>query len=213
MKDKKATARQKQTTSIEWSEVHRRLETARAALERGLTPSPEEKKQILRARAKALAREPEGEGAAQEALEIVEFLLAYERYGIESSYVREVYPLKAFTPLPCTPPFVLGIINVRGQILSVIDIKKFFDLPEKGLTDLNKVIILRDEKMEFGILADAILGVRSIPLEEIQPSLPTLTGIREEYLKGVTGERVVILDAEKLLSDKEILVHEEVEGL
>ncbi len=213
MKDKKATARQKQTTSIDWSEVHRRLETARAALERGLTPSPEEKKQILRARAKALAREPEGEGAAQEALEIVEFLLAYERYGIESSYVREVYPLKAFTPLPCTPPFVLGIINVRGQILSVIDIKKVFDLPEKGLTDLNKVIILRGEKMEFGILADAILGVRSIPLEKIQPSLPTLTGIREEYLKGVTGERVVILDAEKLLSDKKILVHEEVEGL
>lgn len=50
-----------------------------------------------------------------------------------SEYVREIYPLKEFTPIPCTPPFVLGIINVRGQILSVIDIKKFFDLPEKGL--------------------------------------------------------------------------------
>jgi purine-binding chemotaxis protein CheW len=64
--------------------------------------------------------------------------------------------------------------------------------------------------MEFGILADVVLGVRRIPLTDIQPSLPTLTGIREDYLKGVTGEQVVILDAEKLLSDKKITVHEEV---
>src|SRR3990172_4176155 len=154
---------------------------------------------ILKARAKALAREGKDKEAPEESIEVVEFLLAYERYGIESSYVREVYPLKELTPLPCTPPFVLGIINVRGQILSVIDIKKFFDLPEKGLTNLNKAIILHNDNMELGILADIILGVRSIPLEEIQPSLPTLTGIREEYLKGVTRWRVVILDAEKLL--------------
>jgi len=168
------------------------------------------KKEILKERAQALAREPKRE-EVEERIEVVEFLLAYERYAIESRYVREVYPVKEIAPVPCTPPFVLGIINVRGQILSVIDIKKFFDLPERGLTDLNKVIILRDEEMEFGILADAILGVHSIPTYEIQPSLPTLTGIREDYLKGVTGERAVILDAKKLLSDKKIVVHEEVE--
>jgi purine-binding chemotaxis protein CheW len=187
------------------------METARAALERGLTLTPEETKKILKARAKELAREPEMEETVQGHLEVVEFLLAYETYGIESSSVREVYPLKEFTPLPGTPPFVLGIINVRGQILSVMDIKKFFDLPEKGLTDLNKVIIVRTDGMELGILADVILGVRSIPLEEIQPSLPTLTGIRAEYLRGVTKERLVVLDVEKILSDKRIIVHEEIE--
>jgi len=212
MKDKKATSRQKQTTVIDWSQVHRRIETAQVALEQGLTPTLEEKKKILKARTKALAQEPKGKEGTAEYIEVVEFLLAYERYGIESSYVREVYPLTELTPLPCTPPFVLGIINVRGQILSVIDIKKFFDLPEKGLTNLNKAIILHNDNMELGILADVILGVRSIPHDEIQPSLPTLTGIREEYLKGVTRWRVVILDAEKLLSDKKIVVHEEVEN-
>lgn len=194
---------------IDWSEVHRRLEAIQAALDRESTPSPEKKKEILRARARALAREVEVPEAAQGDLEIVEFLLAHERYGIESSSVREVYPLRELTPLPGTPPFVLGIINVRGQILSVIDLKKFFGLPEKGLTDLNQVVILHDDQMEYGILADAILGVRSIALAEIQPSLPTLTGIREEVLKGVTGERVVILDAPKLLSDPRMIVHEE----
>jgi purine-binding chemotaxis protein CheW len=196
--------------TIDWSEIYRRVENIQAAIERGWTPTVEEKKKILKTRAKSLAQEPEEKGTSEDQIEVVEFLLSYERYGIESSYVCEVYPLKEFTPLPCTPPFVLGIINVRGQNLSIIDIKKFFDLPEKGLTDLNKVIIVHNDKMEFGILADVILGVHNVLLSKLQPSLPTLTGIREEYLKGVTDERVVILDAEKLLSDKKIVVHEEV---
>ena len=66
--------------------------------------------------------------------------------------------------------------------------------------------------MLFGVLADTITGVRQIPLAGIQPSLPTLIGIREEYLKGVTPERTVILDAEKLLADEKIIVREQVEG-
>ncbi len=178
----------------------------------GRTPSPEEQRLIFRERALALAREPEKEEAASERLEVVEFLLAYERYGIESSYIREVYPLKDLTPLPGTPSFVLGIMNVRGKILSVIDIRKFFDLPQKGLTDLNKVIIMHDEAMEFGILADAILGVRLIPVRELQPSLPTLTEVRADYLKGVTEERLVVLDGGAILSDRRIVVHEEASG-
>lgn len=180
-------------------------------VDRSLEPAPREKKKILKARARTLAREPEPEEAAEEYLEVAEFLLAYETYAIETAYIREVYPLKELTPLPCTPPFVLGIINVRGQILSVIDIKKFFDLPEKGLADLNMVIILHGDGMEFGIMADKILGVKSIPLSAIQPSLPTLTDIRAEYLRGVTEERGIILDAKKILYDNRILVHEEVE--
>jgi purine-binding chemotaxis protein CheW len=201
-----------QPIGIEWNVVYRRLQAAWSALEHGVTPTPGEQQIILRARARALAREPEWERVTGGALEVLEFLLAYEAYGIEPRYVREVYPLKELTPLPCTPPFVRGIINVRGQILSVIDLKKFFDLPEKGLTDLNQVIVVQGDAMAFGILADAILGVRSIPLEGIQPSLPTLTGIRAAHLKGVTSERLVILDAAKLLADPTLIVFEEVEG-
>lgn len=208
MRDKKVPFRQKQPT--DWAEVHRRLEAAQETLERGWAPPPEQKRKILKERARALARERKEQAAAGASIEITEFLLAHERYGVESSYVREVYPMKEFTPLPCTPPFVLGLINVRGEVLSVIDIKKFFDLPEKGLTDLNKVIILHSDRMTFGVLADAILGVRTIFISELQPTLPTLTGIREEYLKGVTKERMVVLDAAKLLSDEKIVVNEQV---
>src|ERR1700712_5225839 len=90
---------------------------------------------ILRERARLLARVPESEPVAGAVLELLEFSLAQERYAVENRFVREVCPLKELTPLPCTPPFLLGVVNVRGRILPVLDLKKFFDLPEKGLTD------------------------------------------------------------------------------
>jgi len=198
-------------SAFDWNEIHRRLESAQTVLERDSAMDPGKKREILKARAQMLARKPEEKREADQSLEILAFLLGRETYAIESHYVREVCPLKELTPVPCTPPFVLGIVNLRGQMLSVIDFKKFFDLPEEGLTDLNKIIVLQAPEMELGILADAILGVRSIPNDEIQASLPTLTGIRADYLKGVTKSSLVILAAEKLLSDKRIVVHQEVE--
>ena len=184
------------------------METARQALAQGAVPSPQASRAILRARAHALAWEPQQAILTQEFLEIVEFRLASETYGLESAFIRETYPLKDFTPLPGVPPFVLGIVNVRGQILSVVDLKKFFDLPEQGLGQLNKLIILRDRQMEFGILADEILGARSIALDTVQAAPPTISGIGADYLRGVTAGRVIILDAGKILSDEQIIVHQ-----
>jgi purine-binding chemotaxis protein CheW len=196
--------------AIDWRAVHQRLDAARAATEHAWMPNADETKRILKERARALAREC-GKTQAADALEIVEFVLAHERYGVETSFVREIHPLTNLTPLPCTPAFVLGVVNLRGEIVSVIDVKKFFELPEKGLTDLNKVVVLQSETMRFGVLADAVIGVRRIPVAAIQPSLPTLTGIRERYLKGVSAERTIVLDAEKLLRDERIVVQEQVE--
>ncbi len=196
--------------AVDWNAIRDRLKAAADALERGVAPSREEAAEILKARARALAEEEAGTGAADGgSIEILEFRLAFENYGIASSHVREVCPLKAFTPLPGVPPFVLGIVNVRGRIFSVIDLKRFFELPDKGLGDLNKVIILGDSMLEFGILSDEIAGVRPIRSGEIQPPLPTLTGTRQKYLKGVGRDQLVMLDAEKLLADRDLIVHQE----
>jgi purine-binding chemotaxis protein CheW len=186
------------------------MEAGRGSEEMQPMPSEGEQKKILAARAKALSRQPEKEEPAAERIEIVEFVLAQERYGIELSYIGEIYPLKDLTEIPCTPPFVLGVMNVRGNIISVIDMRKFFQLTDNGLSDLNKVIIVRNDTMEFGILADAVLGVRWLSLARLLPSLPTLTDIRSDYLKGVTGDRLVVLDGGKILSDRGIVVHEDV---
>jgi purine-binding chemotaxis protein CheW len=165
---------------------------------------------ILKKRAIALAEEPEQKKVASAVIEIITFTLAAETYGIESTFVREVYPLKDFTPLPGVPVYIFGIINVRGQILPVVDLKKFFNLPEKGLGELNRVIILWNDQMEFGILADVVHGTQTIEINDIGDIPQTISDIGEEYIKGITADSLILLDAEKLLTDKKIVVNDKV---
>ena len=169
-----------------------------------------EVERILRTRARALARRPPPASAPGGLLELLEFRLASERYAVESRLVQEVHPLRDLTPLPCTPPFVLGIVNVRGRILPVLDIKKFFDLPERGLTDLHRIILVHGNDLELGLLADVIVGVRTVAADSLQPSLPTLTGLRADFLKGVSDDHLVVLDLDRILLDPKIIVHDEV---
>ena len=202
--------RKKRLVPVNFREIEQRLEIAHGTIERIWAPSAEETQRILQIRALALAQEPLREEAADEDLEILEFTLAYERYAIESHFVRQVASLESLTPLPCTPAFVLGIVNLRGALYPVIDLRKLFELPEKGLSNLNKIIVLQSRKILFSILADTIIGVSSILKKHIQPSLPTLTGVRKSYLMGITPERLVVLDAEKLLMDETINVQDQV---
>ena len=189
----------------------RAFEKSESFMEKPLEVTPEEKRNVLRTRAKKLSQEIESKGTGEEYFEVLEFLLANETYAIETMFVREVYPMTELTPLPCTPAFVFGLINIRGQILTVMDMKKFFNLPERGITNLNKVIVARKDAMELGILADEIIGIRNIPVSELQPPLSTMSGIHAGYLKGVTGERLIVLDMERFLTDRRLIVHEEVE--
>jgi purine-binding chemotaxis protein CheW len=156
-----------------------------------------------------MAQEPHAAEVDSEWIEVIEFTLAGESYALPLDQVSEVSVLKELTPVPCTPPFVLGIINLRGEIRTVIDLKKFFDLPEKGITDLNRVILVQNDEMQLGILADSISSVRRVRLDDLQPALPTMTGIRADYLRGVTSDRVVVLDSGRILADDRIIVDEQ----
>lgn len=169
----------------------------------------DDKSRILKARALALAREPVVQ-KAEPSLDVVVFSLAAEHYGIEISSIREIVPFKELTPVPCTPVFIMGIANIRGKMLAIVDLKKIFPLAEDGIHDRHKILILHHRGLEMGILANEILGVRSIPLSRIQGALPTLTGIQERFFRGITTDQVIILDVAKLLSDEKIIVNDEV---
>jgi purine-binding chemotaxis protein CheW len=209
MKKTQTDPEQTNKTKVDWSEIKSKVNSLHESLNQKIILPSEEKRSVLKARAKVLAVEKKDESALKEFIEIIEFRLASETYGIETAFIREVYPLKDLTTLPGTPPFVLGIVNVRGQIISVIDLKKFFNLPEKGLGELNKVIIIRNERMEFGILADIIHGTRSVSLDAIQSSPVSTSEIGAGYLRGVTNDHTIILDATKILDDEKIIVHQE----
>ncbi|GGA41634.1 chemotaxis protein CheW [Dyella nitratireducens] len=195
---------------FDYRDMERKLAAAHAAMESGWMPTPEESRKILAFRAQALAAGKLADEAVEATIEVVEFNLAYERYAIESRYVREVYPLENLTPVPCTPSHVLGVVNLRGEIISVIDIRVFFDLPKTGLPDLNKVMVLESEHMSFGVLVDAVASVYKIRIADIQSALPAMTQIREAYLKGLTADCMAILDGGKLLSDAGIVVNEQI---
>lgn len=165
---------------------------------------------LLRKRALALAKEPPHEREDTPVMELVEFTLAAENYGIESRLVREIYPLKDFTSLPGVPSYILGIVNIRGGILPIVDLRIFFNLPEKGLGELNRVIIIHDEQMEFGILADKVEGIKVIHNDEVLTVPKNITRIGAEYLKGITRDRIIIIDANNLLGDKNLVVDDRV---
>jgi purine-binding chemotaxis protein CheW len=194
---------------IDWTEINRRMAAAEAALAHGSNATRDQTLGILKARAAALAEEGHSGETAREYLDVLSFLLGQERYGVETRYVQEVCPLIELTLLPGTPAFVLGIVNVRGRVLSIIDIRKLFDLPQGGVSDLDRIIVLHHDGMEVGLLANSIIGVGQVPVDELQPSLPTLTGLRGDLLKGVMHDRMAILDAGRLLSDERIVVREE----
>lgn len=194
---------------IDWSALIKHQEQAAKAWS-GASLAPDQEQAVLRKRAAELAQRPAAEDHSGASLECLEFILSGENYAIELSFIAETLPLVEFTPLFCTPPFVLGIANMRGRIISIIDLRRFFELPTIGLSDLNRVIVVGYGDMEFGVLADSIVGMRSLKPQEILPSPDAFTGLREEYLAGVTANRCALLDMRKIMSDPRIVVHEEV---
>ncbi|HAT1658437.1 TPA: chemotaxis protein CheW [Legionella pneumophila] len=194
--------------NYDWQTIYKRLQENQKTLEQGWRLSSEKTAQILKRRAQILAEEPQFLEEATETIPVMQFELGDEIYAIELSYIDEVCPIKEITPLPGTPAYVVGIMNVHGKIMSVLDIKTFFEIPKKELTNLSQVIILRSDLMEFGILADRLIGLRVIAVNSIQPAPPSFTGVRKEYLKGVTTEQMVILDANRILTDPTIIVNE-----
>ena len=191
---------------IDWEAVHRRLARLEAALDRGGRRSARDMRNILRERARVLAR-PIGAGSdAGDQLEFLEFAVADERYGIETAHIREVATATGLTRIPGTPAFIGGIATVRGQILSVLDLARLFDLPNFGEAAPGKLVVLEGPDMPVGILAAAIIGMRAVRPSDIETSLPTLAGGRAPYLRGVDRTGVAILDAPALLAAQAIII-------
>ncbi len=136
--------------AIDWQQAYARLERARRALEAGGGLSPEEATRILKERAQALARPQEEVSAPAETLDLLVFSLGGERYGIEAAHVVDVLRLRELTPVPGTPPFVLGVMNHRGRIVAVLDLPKLLELPGHGSAEDSRVVAVEAGGMSFG---------------------------------------------------------------
>lgn len=196
--------------AIDWARLKQRLADAEEALLRDHFETSEPRRAALEARARAIASETSSTAIRDQGLEVVEFVLGAGHFAVPASHVREVRPLQELTPVPCTPPFVSGIMSAHGRIIAVVDLKIFLDLPESGLTDLNKVIILQHGDMEFGVLADSIVGGHWLPLSQIQSQSLSDKHQRAACIRGVTPQQLTVLDVEGIVSDTSFVVDEEV---
>ena len=188
-----------------WEQIRQRLAQFERRLAGGFAVDAEERDLRLLERTRQWATVVEEE-QTDGWLEVLSFSISGELYAIESEHVAEALPLAQYTPLPGTPPYVLGIVNVRGHIVSLLDLRVLFELSISGLSDKNFMVILRSSEMEFALLIDRVLGITRIRQEALQGKLANLSGVRAAYLLGVTAEQWTVLDGARLLGDPSLRV-------
>jgi len=160
---------------------------------------------ILEKRAKKMARPVMTEtGAAP--VEVLKFRLAYQEYAFSMDHIREVVLTGEITPVPGTPKYITGICAIRGEIVSLVDLREFFEIRGKGLTDLNRVIVITGGTITFGILADFITGIGMIQKEMLTPVSLGQTQIGEKYLLGAVND-LIVLDAAQLMADPAMVIN------
>lgn len=164
--------------------------------------------EILRRRARGLARPSAAGGDADGGMDVVEFRLAGEAYALLAGHIVEVRPLRFFAPVPCLPPFYPGVMNLRGRIVPVLDLRRFFDLPAGGIREKDRVVVLGDGILEVAVLADEVSGARRLPAGALSPPPAAFTGIHSRYLAGFTADGLAVLDGGRILADKTLMVDE-----
>jgi len=135
------------------------------------------------------------------------FLLDKEEYGIEIGYVTEIVGIQSIIEVPELPYYVKGIINLRGKIIPVFDVRLRFGKEAKEYTDRNCTIVIEIKNITVGLIVDAVAEVLSIPEENIVPFPKLSSSFQQKYIKGIgkIGNNVkLILDCDRLFSDDEV---------
>ncbi len=139
----------------------------------------------------------------------VTFRLENESYGINVSQVREVLRVAEIAPVPGTPDYVLGIINLRGNVVTVMDTRKRFGLRQRDLggdEDATRIVIIEVEDQEVGIMVDSVAEVVDIRESDIETAPSVGSDNTSRYIQGVTsrdGELLILVDLNKLLTQEE----------
>jgi purine-binding chemotaxis protein CheW len=156
---------------------------------------------------------PAMEPPAEEGHQFVLFALGGETWGVDADLVREVSALRDFTPVPCTPPFILGIASLRGRVVPVLDIRPLLGLPGKLVGGSDKLVILGAGETETVFRVDAVVGERRIARENLRRAGPKGKGGAGTYVAGTTPEGVRVLDAAALMADARLVVNDEPDEL
>jgi purine-binding chemotaxis protein CheW len=162
-----------------------------------------------------------------EQIEIAVIRLGRELYGLGVEYIFDIRPLESITRVPRVPDWVAGVVNLRGKIISVVDLLAFLGLATNGHDGADRYLLMvQTPNMELALLADEVLAIESLPVSQIQEAGTTVRGLRPEYVRGLVVRQaddaaehahavedtgtMVLLDLPVLLSDPALIIREEI---
>ena len=146
-----------------------------------------------------------------ELIQLVTFSIGEEEFGVDILKVQEIIRTMEITKVPKAPEFVEGVINLRGNVIPIIDLRKRFGLETRIHDKHTRIIVIEINKMVVGFVVDSVSEVLRIPSNTVEPPPPVVSGLESEYISGVgklENRLLILLDLDRLLSgeEKEILV-------
>ena len=185
-------------------------------------------KQILSERAARLSERLDEEDLGEQ-MSLLLIQLGSELFGLDARSVDRVQPVEQLTRVPRVPEWVRGVTNLRGRLVSVVDLVRFFGLPDRSQANGNGeqgqqyLVVVKMAEMEVALLASSVLSVEDIPTGGLKEAEGMVRGLRAEYVLGIaerspdrvqtnggTSDLIVVLDLQALLGDDRLIVHEEV---
>jgi purine-binding chemotaxis protein CheW len=148
---------------------------------------------------KVLSSEEKSDAADEfhesEVVQLVSFMLDDVEYGVDILSVHEILRFPEMTRLPNTPPFIKGVINLRGNVIPVVDMRIRFGFPEGDVTDLTRIIVVETGGKQVGILVDNVYQVVRLPVTSIDPPSDLIRGISEDFIYGIgrLRDRLIVL--------------------
>ena len=139
-------------------------------------------------------------------MQLVVFELGDESYAVDISRVQDINRMQEITEIPHAPESVVGVINLRGRVIPVIDLRKRFGLPEAVHTKDTRIVVVHLEGNLIGVIVDAVSQVLRIPADIVEPPSPVLAGVDSKYLRGIAkldDKLVILLDLDFVLSRRE----------
>lgn len=139
-------------------------------------------------------------------LQLVTFTIANEEFGLDILLVQEIIRVLPITKVPGAPEFVEGVINIRGKVIPIMDLRQRFGLAAKEHDSHTRIIVVELQALMVGFVVDAVSEVLRLPSGTVEPAPPLVAGIDSEYIKGVgklEDRLLILLDLDKLLSVSE----------
>jgi purine-binding chemotaxis protein CheW len=185
--------------TIDWQRVHQRLQETQLALHRAATANPRRIADAYQQRALQLAQRRKQKPASS-TLPVLGFWVGESRCGLELRVLAEVRPLGPCAPVPGAPPQVLGVVNLRGQFLPVIDLAGLLGLPPGATGTGGYALFLNKGRCPCGLKVDGVDQIRLLaPGEWVDPAAAE-TFLPTRYVRGLIPNALVLLDAEAILS-------------